>query len=82
MQLTNGHGSYQMGLQLRDAALDLVWPWQWEQRHHIPELEPLRIILHGVTVPFPAPGRYDLALLADGDDVASYTIQVRPAERK
>jgi hypothetical protein len=63
---------------LRDDDLEVVWSWQWPEplRHQDP-LEPHHVILHGAVLEFPRPGRYDLLLLADGEEVARHGLQVR-----
>jgi hypothetical protein len=77
-QLSSGHGSYRLGLQLRDAELEVRWSWQWPEPQHIEDpLEPFRVILHDLIVPFPHPGRFFLTLLAHGEDLAQHTIDVR-----
>jgi hypothetical protein len=63
---------------LRDADLGGVWGWQWPQpiRHPDP-VEPAHVVLHDATPEFPRPGRYDLVLLANGEEVARHGLEVR-----
>jgi hypothetical protein len=80
--LCGGHGTYELALELRDDDLEVVWGWRWPEpiRHDDP-LEPYHVILHGAVLEFPRPGRYDLVLLANGEEVARHGLQVvhRPA---
>jgi hypothetical protein len=71
------HGSYELALELRDDELQAVWGWRWPQpiRHDNP-LEPYHVILHDAIIQFPRPGRYDLVLLANGEDVSQLGLQV------
>jgi hypothetical protein len=47
-------------------------------RHNDPLL-PHRISLHDVVVAFPQPGRYDLVLMANGEDLAHHALEVPAA---
>jgi hypothetical protein len=77
--LCGGHGSYALALELRDEELEVVWDWRWpEPIHHTNPLEPHHVILHGAVLEFPGPGRYDLVLLANGEEIAHHGLQVRP----
>lgn len=80
--LYGGHGSYALALELRDAELDVVWGWRWPKPiEHNDPLEPHHVILHDLVIPFAGPGRYDLVLLANGQDVARVGLQVSHAPR-
>jgi hypothetical protein len=76
--LCGGHGAYELALELRDEDLETVWGWRWPEpiRHGNP-LEPHHVILHDAVLKFPRPGRYDLVLLANGEDVAHHGLEVR-----
>jgi hypothetical protein len=75
--LTGGHGTYRLGLELRDDDGDTAWKFDWPDPIHYPNpLEPYRISLRGVVIEFQKPGRYDLVLLANGDDLAHHGLQV------
>jgi hypothetical protein len=86
---SSAHGEYHVELQLVTLAGEVVWktgpvePWRMS--------DPLRtydLKLH-VNVVFPAPGIYDLVLLANGDEVARQKFEAKlvtatkepPAER-
>jgi hypothetical protein len=78
--LNNGHGAYQLALQLRDAEGSTVWAGQWPHPVHCEDpLSPHREVLPDVVATFPEPGRYDLVLVANGEDVASYFLLVTHA---
>jgi hypothetical protein len=72
--LADGHGSYQLGLHLRDEEGTTVWQWQWPEPTQFDPLQPHRLALHDVVVEFPAPGRYDLVLRANGEDLAHHAL--------
>jgi hypothetical protein len=76
--LADAQGVYHLRLELRDSAGDTPWAYDWPEpiRHPNP-LEPHRITLHDVVVDFPKPGRYDLVLLANGDDLAHHALELR-----
>jgi len=75
--LTGGHGIYQLALELRDMDGEAIWQWQWpEPTRYDHPLEPHRVVLHDLVLPFPRPGRYDLVLRANGEDLASHALQV------
>jgi hypothetical protein len=75
--ICGGHGPFELALELRDQDLATVWNWRWPQPfHHANPLEPRHVILHDVVVEFPRPGRYDLVLLANGEDITQHTLEV------
>ena len=75
--LSGGHGTYVLGLELRDDAGSVSWGWQWPEPLHYPDpLEPYRINLRHAVMEFARPGRYDLVLLANGEDLANHSLQV------
>jgi len=75
--LCDCHGTYELGLELRDQELETVWGWRWaEPIRHTNPLEPYHVILHDAVLEFPGPGRYDLVLLANGEEVAHHTLVV------
>jgi hypothetical protein len=75
--LCGGHGTYQFALELRNQDLETVWACQYSQpiRQDDP-LAPHKVILHDLVLEFPSAGRYDLVLLANGEDVAQLTLQI------
>jgi hypothetical protein len=63
---SNAHGSYRVELQLRDLAGGVLWRDEMA--------DPLQVVpltLRHRHVRFPAPGKYEVALLANGQEVAA-----------
>jgi hypothetical protein len=80
VHLVGGHGVYALALELRNTAGEQVWRYQWpEPIRYTDPLVPCRVALHDVVIPFPAPGRYDLVLVANGEDLAHHALEVTPA---
>jgi hypothetical protein len=68
--ITGGHGSYDIEITLRDAEGDSVWSWTPPKPLEHPDpLEPQQLLLHGLNIFVPRAGRYDLALLAGGEEI-------------
>jgi hypothetical protein len=79
--VTGGHGTYRLAFELRAADGDTVWQWQpVDPLHHADPLAPMQITFNELRVSVQAPGRYDLVLLAGGDDIASQPLLIGPAE--
>ena len=79
--LTCGHGSYALALQLRDSNDQVQWGWDCPQPIRLDN--PLirhKFTLHDAVLPFPEPGRYDLVLLANGDELSRHALHVRRSE--
>lgn len=80
--LTGGHHSYQMDLHLHDQEDREVWSWC----DSIPvidlsnPLQPGELVLYDVILEFPEPGRYDLLLRANGEEVARHVLWVEHAD--
>jgi hypothetical protein len=75
--LTNGHGSYEITLELRDG--DDQVQWSWNAPKPILLESPLvrhQFTLYDIVLQFPEPGRYDLLLLANGTEVARHVLHV------
>lgn len=73
--LTGGHGTYYLGLQLRDAAGHLIGEAQGPQA--LAQDDPLaysQLCWRDLVLQFPQPGRYDLVLLVNGDDLSHLAI--------
>jgi hypothetical protein len=78
---TGGHGTYTLDLELRAAAGDVVWRWRPVDPLHQPDpLVPTQVAFSEVRVLVDQPGRYDMVLLAAGDDIASQPLLIGPAE--
>jgi hypothetical protein len=81
--LCGAHGSFELALQLRDDELEQVWGWQWpEPLSHDNPLAPHHIILHDLVIEFPRPGRYDLVLLANGEEVSYRSLEVTHCQKR
>jgi hypothetical protein len=68
---TNSHGSYAVGVQLRSLEGDLLW--QQEMERPFETFDPLQVwllTLPHLAIPIPNPGKYEIALLANGQEVA------------
>ena len=69
--VTGGHGTYPMEFQLRDAAGDAVWSWQpADPLIHPDPLTPQQLAFQELMIKVPGAGRYDLLLLAGGEEMA------------
>jgi hypothetical protein len=71
--LTAARGRYAMSLHLEDPEGRLVWGW--DLPNPVEEANPLlshRIALYDLVVEFPRPGRYNLLILANGDELAQH----------
>jgi hypothetical protein len=81
---TNAHGSYAVEVQLRTLEGDVLCSCKLESpfEAHDP-LQIWMIPVHHLPIQIPRPGKYEVALLANGQEVASDTLlahKVRPAE--
>ena len=72
---TNAHGSYTVEVQLRNLEGDVLWRQVMEApfEAHDP-LQVWIVPLSHLAVTIPEPGKYELALLASGKEVASDTL--------
>lgn len=78
---TGSHGTYRLAFELRAADGDTVWRWQpVDPLHHADPLTPMQVTFNELRVSVQEPGRYDLVLLAGGDDIASQPLLIGPAE--
>jgi hypothetical protein len=81
--LTAGHGIYDLDLQLRDGEEQVLWKWRCP--NPITLLDPLkwhRIVLFEAVMEFPRPGRYNVVLVVNGEDLARHPLQLHPAPRR
>src|SRR5262245_34046692 len=75
--LVNGHGRYELDLELRGAGGGTAWKGNWGRVVSCPDpLTPHREIVHDVAPAFPEPGQYDLVLVANGEDLARFSLLV------
>jgi hypothetical protein len=73
---TNAHGAYQVELQLRSLEGDVLWRQQ--QARPFETSNPLEVwilTLEHMAIPILGPGKYEIALLADGREVAADMLQ-------
>ena len=78
---TGSHGTYHLAFELRAADGDTVWRWQpVDPLHHADPLAPMQVTFNELRVSVQEPGRYDLVLLADGDEIARQPLLIGPAE--
>ncbi len=80
---TNAHGSYAVEVQLRNLEGDVLSSCKLDApfEAHDP-LQIWMIPLHHLPMQIPGPGKFEVALLANGQEVASDTLlahKVRPA---
>jgi len=69
---TNSHGAYSVGVQLRNLEGDVLWQTQFEKPFQTSDpLQTWILPLPHLNFPFTAPGKYEIALLANGEEVAS-----------
>jgi hypothetical protein len=70
VHITGGHGIYPLELVLRDSVGDPVWQWKPPGLLEHPDpLEPQQLLFHDLEIFVPQAGRYDLALLAGGEEI-------------
>lgn len=69
--MTGGHGEYSFLFELRAPDGDVVWDWHLPKRvSHDNPLQAHQLAFHDLIIAAPLPGRYDFALLADGEQIA------------
>jgi hypothetical protein len=73
--ITGGHGEYTLDFLLRNAANDTVWSWspQAPLQHEDP-LMPQQLAFHDLVLEVPSPGRYELTMLASGEEIVRQPI--------
>jgi hypothetical protein len=75
--LTGGHGVYELALELRDAEGTPVWAGRWsDPLEYCDPLKSQQLAVNNTVIAFPAPGRFDLVLLANGEDLAHHGLAV------
>jgi hypothetical protein len=77
LELTSTHGAYAQTLQVRNLEDSPVWSREFERP--LEAQDPLPVWMmdlrwHGATIP--EPGKYDIVLLANGDEVARRPLHV------
>ncbi len=77
IRLTGAHGSYRLAVQLRDQDGGKVGECPGPDNVHPSDpLAPCQICWRNLGLYFPRPGRYDLILLANDEDLAHYALDV------
>ena len=77
IRLTGAHGSYRLSLQLYDPDGHLVGECQGpEALHQDDPLMPCQICWRDLVLQFPKPGRHDLILLANGEDLSHHSLDL------
>jgi hypothetical protein len=77
-QLTSGHGVYHPALQLLDVEGRAVWGQTMEPPFEEKDPLSIRILTFlGIHLCVPRPGKYDLALLLNGEEAARHLLIAR-----
>ncbi len=77
IRLTGAHGTYRIGLQLRDPSGGLLGEGSGPQPLQQEDpLMPCQICWRDLVLQFPQPGRYDLILLANDEDLAHHSLDL------
>jgi hypothetical protein len=75
--LTCGHGDYELALRLHDTEDRLLWEWLSPEPITLATpLEQHEFTLYDAILEFPEPGRYDLLLLANGEELSRHALHV------
>src|SRR5262245_536436 len=73
----NGHCDYRIEVQLRDAEGAIVWKHAFPQSCPMTDpLTPCELSFHDLKIYIPGPGRFDLVLFANGEEVGRETLIV------
>jgi len=80
LQVTGGHGRYVLDLNLRDLEGDSHWHWRPGDLEVDDPLFPHTVALHGLLLDVPQPGRYELEVSANEQEVATRSLWIGPRE--
>src|SRR5262249_48791742 len=81
LQMVEAHGHYRFSASLLDAEEERVWSWSPPGSLYHPEpLFPHQVVFHEWVLNVPRPGRYRLELLANGEELATQSLFMGPAE--
>jgi hypothetical protein len=80
LQLRGGHGRYALDLSLRDGEGDSVWRIPPCEIDHPEPIFPHTVDLHDLPLDVPQPGRYDLVVSANGQEIGAQPLWVGPPE--
>lgn len=78
----DAHGAYAVEVQLRDLEGEVLC--RARMKHPFEMSDPLRVVqvaLWHLAIHIPRPGMYEVALLANGEDVATDVLEAHPARR-
>jgi hypothetical protein len=79
--VTGGHGDYPLDFVLRGPGGEAVWHWRPSAPLEHPDpLMPQQLAYHDLLLAVPVAGRYDLALLAGGEEIGRQPLLIGPAE--
>ncbi len=68
---SNAHGAYAIEVQLRNLEGDVLWRREMERPFETSDpLQVWLLTLSHLAIPIPKPGKYEVALLANGHEVA------------
>lgn len=75
VHMTGCHGVYDFRVQLRDADDEAVWAWAAPDPYeHREPLRPGQVVFNDFLVDVPRAGRYTMALVANGEDLARHAV--------
>jgi hypothetical protein len=70
MHWTSAHGTYRLELQVLDLEGNIVWNNEFEDLYEATDpLKPTLIKLLHLDIPWPRPGKYDVVVLANDEEV-------------
>ncbi len=71
---TNAHGAYLPEVQLRDLAGAVIWRQTYSPPMEVTDPLDIRVLtIPSCRLAFPNPGKYEVVLMANGDDVVRTT---------
>jgi hypothetical protein len=77
---TNAHGAYTVEVRLRTLEGDVLWTAKMTRPFETQDpLQVWILPLPHFLIPFPQPGKYEVALFAEGQEVAADVITAHPA---
>jgi len=75
--LTNGHGKYRVGLELRNPAGEPTWNWVGPKQLDMPHpLHPHEITLYDAVMEFYETGRHDMVLMINDKEAMHHSLDV------
>ena len=80
VQISGGHGRYALEFQLRNLDGDVSWRCGPSEFHSPNPLLPHEIVVHEAIMDVPGPGKYDLVMSTNGEELCSRTLFFGPRE--